>query len=68
MAYTYKNSAGKTYILHARTTKLKSGKDRTIYFFSSSQGEGAVDKLPAGYEVAETRNGLPVLKRKSQPE
>lgn len=64
MAYTYKNSAGKTYTLHARTTKLKSGKDRTIYFFSSSAGEGAVDKIPDGYMVSETRNGLPVLKRK----
>lgn len=64
MAFTYKNKAGKTYTLHGRTTKLKSGKERTIYFFSGSQGEGALDKLPAGYEVAETRNGLPVLKRK----
>jgi hypothetical protein len=68
MAFTYKNSSGKTYTLHARTTKLKSGKDRTIYFFSGSQQEGAVDKLPAGYEVSETRNGLPVLKRKAVTE
>lgn len=64
MAFTYTNSAGKTYTLHARTTKLKSGKERTLYFFSSLQQPGAVDKLPEGYEVSETRNGLPVLKRK----
>lgn len=64
MAFTYKNKAGKTYTLHSRTTKLKSGKDRTLYFFSSKLGAGAVDKLPVGYEVSETRNGLPVLKKK----
>ena len=66
MAYTYTNTAGKTYTLHGRTTKLKSGKERTIYFFSSTQQAGVMDKLPQGYEVSETRNGLPVLKRKSE--
>jgi hypothetical protein len=66
MPFTYTNSAGKTYTLHARTTKLKSGKERTIYFFSGSQQPGMIDKLPQGYEVSETRNGLPVLKRKSE--
>ena len=65
MAFTYKNKAGKVYTLHGRTTKLKSGKERTIYFFSSSEQQGALDKLPAGYEVSETKNGLPVLKRKA---
>jgi hypothetical protein len=65
MAFTYTNKAGKKYTLHARTTKLQSGKDRTIYFFSGAEQAGAVDKLPDGYEVSETRNGLPVLKRKS---
>ncbi|HEY9089291.1 MAG TPA: hypothetical protein VIO36_14065 [Anaerolineaceae bacterium] len=64
MAFSYTNKAGKKYYLHSRVTQLKSGKDRTIYFFSGSQGDGAIDKVPAGYEVSETRNGLPVLKRK----
>lgn len=63
MAYTYKNKAGKTYTLHGRTTMLKSGKERTLYFFSSKEGEGAMSALPKGYVVSETRNGLPVLKR-----
>jgi hypothetical protein len=63
MAFTYTNKAGKKYILHSRVTKLKSGNERTIYFFSGTQSDGAIDKVPDGYEVSETRNGLPVLKR-----
>ncbi len=66
MAFTYKNKAGKEYILHSRVTKLKSGTERTIFFFSGTKGEGAIDKVPEGYEVSETRNGLPVLKKKSK--
>lgn len=63
MAFSYKNKAGKTYFLHSRNTKLKSGTERTIYFFSSTEGEGAENAVPKGYEVSETRNGLPVLKK-----
>jgi hypothetical protein len=64
MAYKYKNSQGKTYTLHARETALNSGKTRKLYFFSKEEQAGAIDKVPAGYEVSETKNGLPVLKRK----
>lgn len=66
MAFTYKNKNGKTYVLHGRTTKLKSGVERTIYFFSSQEQKGAMDKLPEGYEVMETQTGLPVLKKKGK--
>lgn len=65
MAYSYTNSSGNKYFLHARKTPLKSGRTQTIYFFSKSEKEGAINDLPQGYEVAETRNGLPVLKRKA---
>jgi hypothetical protein len=37
-----------------------------IYFhedFSKEQKPGALDAVPAGYVVAETANGLPVLKK-----
>lgn len=64
MAFTYKNSKGKTYHLHSRTTETASGK-RTLYFFSGEAGEGAIDKVPEGYEVAETATGLPVLKKRA---
>jgi hypothetical protein len=63
MAFTYTNSKGVTYILHGRTTQSKSGKSRTLYFFSKTEKPGALDSVPAGYVVSETKNGLPVLKK-----
>ncbi|MCB0047152.1 MAG: hypothetical protein H6642_01650 [Caldilineaceae bacterium] len=63
MAYTHTNSKGKSYILHSRTTQLKNGKEQTIYFFAKEEKDGALDAVPDGYEVAETKNGLPVLKK-----
>lgn len=63
MAYTYTNSRGKRYILHSKTTTLKNGNTQTLYFFAREEREGALDAVPKGYEVAETRNGLPVLRR-----
>lgn len=63
MAYAHTNSQGKTYILHSKDTTLKNGNTQTIYFFAKEAKEGALDSVPAGYEVSETKNGLPVLKR-----
>lgn len=63
MAFSYKNKKGDTYYLHARTTKSKSGKDRTLYFFSKEKKAGVQEVVPAGYKVDETQNGLPVLKK-----
>lgn len=64
MAFTYTNSRGTTYILHSRETTLTNGRKQTIYYFAKQAKEGALDAVPDGYEVSETRNGLPVLKRK----
>lgn len=63
MAYSFTNSRGKSYILHATTRTLKSGKQQQLYYFASTEKEGALDAVPAGYQVVETKNGLPVLKR-----
>lgn len=63
MAYTYTNSRGSTYLLHERKTTLKNGNTQTIYFFAKTPREGLLESLPPGYEVAESKNGLPVLKR-----
>jgi hypothetical protein len=63
MAFSYTNSRGRTYILHGRTTLLKSGKEQTIYFFGKEEKEGSLDAVPAGYIVSESKNGLPVLKK-----
>ncbi len=65
MAYAYTNSKGRTYILHSRDTTLKNGTKQTIYFFASEEKEGALDAIPKAYEVSESKNGLPVLKRKA---
>jgi len=64
MAFTYKNSKGVTYILHGKDRVTSTGKKATLYFFSKENKEGALNAVPAGYEVAETSNGLPVLKKK----
>ncbi len=62
MAYKYKNAKGNEYYLHCRTTKLGNGKERKLYFFSKEQKD-SVNDVPNGYQVSETANGLPVLKK-----
>jgi hypothetical protein len=65
MAYSYTNTRGNTYYLHKRDTTLKNGRQQTIYFFAKDVRDGSLEGVPAGYEVAESRNGLPVLKKAS---
>jgi len=64
MAYKYTNKQGKTYVLHGKSRTTKSGKTQTLYYFAKLEGPGALMAVPAGYEVGETKSGLPVLKRK----
>jgi len=63
MAFKYTNSKGKAYYLHANVRKLASGKEQRLYFFSQTIKEGALDAVPAGFQVVESPNGLPLLKR-----
>lgn len=64
MAFSFTNSKGRTYFLHKRDTVLKNGRTQTIYFFAKEvKAEGALDAVPAGYQVSESKNGLPVLKK-----
>jgi hypothetical protein len=63
MAYSFTNSKDKTYYLHCRETVLKNGNTRSLYFFAKEPKEGAIDAVPEGYEVSESKNGLPVLKK-----
>jgi hypothetical protein len=63
MAFSYKNAKGTTYILHSTNTTTKTGKTQTLFFFSKEEKAGALDAVPTGYVVAETANGLPVLKK-----
>lgn len=56
--------SGKTYFLHSRLQKLRGGQEVTLYYFAGAAGEGAMDSLPAGYEVSENaKTGLPLLKK-----
>jgi hypothetical protein len=64
MAFSFKNSTGQTYILHATTRVLKSGKKQHLYYFAKTQKAGALDAIPPGYMVTESKTGLPVLKKK----
>lgn len=63
MAYSHTNSKGKTYILHGRASTTSTGKTRTLYFFASDERDDALDEVPAGYRVSETKTGLLVLKK-----
>lgn len=63
-AYSYTNSKGQTYYLHTREVTLKNGRKQRIYFFARDIREGALEEVPAGYQVVETkRTGMPVLKK-----
>jgi len=64
MAYKHTNSKGVTYILHGKDRVTSTGKKTTLYFFSKEEKEGALNAVPDGYQVSETANGLPVLKKK----
>ena len=63
MAYSHTNSKGVTYFLHGKTRVLKSGKESTLYFFAKEVKADALDSVPSGNMVSETKNGLPVLKK-----
>ncbi len=63
MAYSHTNSRGRSYYLHGRDTTLKNGRKQTIYFFAKEIKDGALDEVPPGRIVSESRNGLPVLKK-----
>jgi len=63
-AYSYTNSKGQTYYLHTREVTLKNGRTQRIFFFARDIRDGALEAVPAGYEVVETkRTGMPVLKK-----
>jgi len=63
MAFSFTISKDRTYFLHKRDTQLKNGRTQTIYFFAKEVKDGALDAVPEGYIVSESKNGLPVLKK-----
>jgi hypothetical protein len=67
MAYSFTNSKGVTYYLHTRRQMAASGKERVLYFFAKEIKDGAMEAVPAGYNVVEMKTGLPVLKKAEAP-
>ena len=63
MAYSHTNSKGKTYFLHGKTTTSKNGSERTLYYFAKEVKDGALDTVPTGRVVAESKTGMLVLKK-----
>jgi hypothetical protein len=63
MAYSHTTSKGRTYFLHKKDTILKNGRESTLYFFAKEVKDGSLDAVPEGYEVFESKNGLPVLRK-----
>lgn len=63
-AFSYTNAKGQKYYLHTKEVTLKNGRVQRIYFFARDIRDGALEAVPAGYEVMETkRTNMPVLKR-----
>ena len=54
MAYSHTNSKGTTYYLHS---------NGRMFFFSKEIKDGALDAVPAGYNVVEMKTGMLVLKK-----
>jgi hypothetical protein len=64
MAYAFTNKKGVTYYLHSKLVTLKGGRQQTIYYFARDIRAGAMDAVPAGYQVIETaKTGMPILKK-----
>ncbi|MFN2187984.1 MAG: hypothetical protein ACK2T3_04410 [Candidatus Promineifilaceae bacterium] len=63
MAFSVTNSKGREYFLHSQETTLKNGGTQTIYYFAKEARPNAINAVPAGYVVSESRNGLPILKK-----
>ena len=64
MAFSFKNSKGKTYFLHNKKIARAGGKVTTLFYFATDiRANDALDSVPAGYKVVEMKTGMPVLKK-----
>lgn len=57
---------GKTYYLCTVVGQLKNGSDHNIYFFCLDEADPRRTALPTDMEVAFSKSGLPVAKRKQE--
>ena len=64
MAFSYENTKGQTYYLHAKTIQRAGGKEGKLFYFSREvKANDALEAVPAGYQVVEMKTGLPALKK-----
>lgn len=63
MAYKHTNSKGVTYFLHEKVRITSTGKKTKLFYFAKEIKDGALDAVPQGYFVSETKNGMLVLKK-----
>lgn len=65
MAYAHTNSKGQTYYLHEKMVTLRgNNRQQRIFFFAREAKDGALEAVPSGFEVQETKSsGLLVLKK-----
>lgn len=62
--YSYVNKKGLTYYLNSLRVTLKNGFKNVIYYFTRNVRATAINELPEGFIVVESkRTALPLLKR-----
>jgi len=63
MAFTYTTGRGETYYLHTTQVPLRDGQLQQVHYFAPVLNpEEAVDSLPIGYSVAETRGAVRLVR------
>ena len=65
MAFSFKNSKGQTYFLHATTRVLKSGKNQHLYYFAKTQKAGVFGRSPSRLCCIRKQNWLASSKEES---
>ncbi len=63
MAYQHTNTKGVTYYLHAKVRELKDGRTTRLFYFARDVRDDALDAVPDGYHVVETKTGMLVLRK-----
>jgi len=58
MPFQYKNKKGEIWYLH-----MKVGRGGNLIFYFSKDPIDALEAIPPGYIIVETRNGVPMLKK-----
>ena len=65
MSYQHTNSKKNSYFLHSKFVQLKSGAMRRIFYFAKAvTPEFVLADVPEGYEVFESKTGLPMLRKR----